>query len=452
MEEQDTIDVKKQGQVMLQARKQLFMIVAGCTLAAMALSFVLPKEYESTVLLRAKSQKQNGISLQAAAALSVLGTNVQSPTQGYIELMKSRNVLDPVIAKLDLPEEKKEKLDNKSFAKSNLKIVNTKGTDLIEVTGIGRTPEEAQQIAGGVIASFQRILTQLNQSEQSLMVKFLKERITIAKKEMEQAEQNLEGFRQNKKIFVPEAQSKAAMEKVLGYDKRLAEQRVQNQSNQVKLREIEGQLAKQNASIRAYKLADNETIQKMRNSIISKEMALVELRQRYTDKHPSVVLAQKEIEELNQKLKQEVANAVQAGTTSLNPIHAALLGQKVALETELAVGESVIGGLGKLQGDAEQEISNLSSDGLTYIGLERQAAVTREVYTVLVKNYEQTRIQEAMESMDIQVVDEADLPKKPSAPKKMLITAIGGVLGIMAAFGYVMVGYRRLNTKSTPLQ
>jgi uncharacterized protein involved in exopolysaccharide biosynthesis len=68
---------------------------------------------------------------------------------------------------------------------------------------------------------------------------------------------------------------------------------------------------------------------------------------------------------------------------------------------------------------------------------------------VLVKNYEQTRIQEAMESMDIQIVDEADLPKRPSAPRKLLITVIGGVLGVMAAFVYVMIDYSRRGRKTT---
>lgn len=452
MEDQDTIDLGKVKEVVIEYKTRLMAIIVGCTLVAIAVAFMLPKEYESTTLVRAKSQKQGGgISLQAASALAMLGGGgVASPTQAYMELMKSRSVLDPIIAEFDLPTDKKETLDNKKFAKDYLKITNTKGTDLIEVTAVGRTPEEAQQISADVVKNFQQLLTKLNQSEQSLMVKFLKERITVAKQEMEQAEQNSEKFRQNEKIYIPDVQAKAVMEKVIGYDKRLAEQRVQDQAAQVKMQGIDEQLQKQNAAISKYNLADNGAIQQLRGAIISKQMALIDLEQRYTDKHPSVILAKTEIDELNAKLKNEVNTAISAGTTTLNATHAGLLAQKVAIETDLMVGQSMVDALVNLQAGADQDISKLSASSMTYIGLERQVGITREVYAVLVKNYEQTRIQEAMESMDIQIVDDADLPKRPSAPKKMLITVIGGVLGVMLAFLYVVIVYSRGNRKTIP--
>jgi len=443
VEEQDVIDLGKIKEGVIKYKVRLVAIIITCTLVAMAVAFMLPKEYESTTLIRAKNQKSGGISLQAASALAILGGGGTSPTQAYMELMKSRSVLDPIIAGLDLPEEKKEKLDAKGFAKNNLKIMNTKGTDLLEVTAIGRTPEEAQQISTDVVTSFQQLLTKLNQSEQSLMVKFLNDRITVAKKDMEQAEQNLENFRQNEKIYMPDAQAKAIMEKVLGYDKKITEQKVQNQASQVKMQGIEEQLQKQNVAISKYNLVDNVAIQQFRGAIINKQMTLIDLEQRYTDKHPSIMLAKTEIDELNAKLKNEVNTAIIAGTTTLNATHAGLLAQKVGIEIELMVGESLVEALVNLQAGAEQDISKMSSSSMTYIGLERQVVITREVYSVLVKNYEQTRIQEAMESMDIQIVDEANLPKKSVAPNKILITVIGGLLGMMLTFIYVIIASSR---------
>lgn len=443
MEDQDAIELGKIKDIIIKYKKRLAVIVITCTLAAMTIGFMLPKEYESTTLIRARSQKNGNMSLQAASALAMLGGGAVSPIQGYTELLKSRSVLDPVIAKLDLPEEKKEKLDAKIFAKNNLRISNPKGTDLLEVVSTGRTPDEAQEISTSVVKSFQDLLTKMNQSEQSLMVKFLNDRIVVAKKEMEQAEYNLEKFRQKEKIYIPDVQAKAIMEKVIGYDKRLTDQRVQNQAAQVKIQGIEGQLQKQNAAISKYNLADNAAIQQFRGAIINKHMALIDLEQHYTDKHPSVILAKKEIDELNSKLKNEVNTAISAGTTTLNPTHAGLLGQKATIETELMVGQDMVEALANLQAGAEQDISKLSTSGMEYIGFERQVGITREVYSVLVKNYEQTRIQEAMESMDIQIVDEAELPKKPSSPKKILITAVGGVLGLMIICVYVMVLYSR---------
>lgn len=105
-----------------------------------------------------------------------------------MELIKSRAVLEPVIDELDLPH--KELVTAKDFAKSNLKISNVKGTDLVELTAVGRSPEEAAQISDGITIFLQKHLTTANQSESSLTVKFLKDRITLAKVEMEQAEKD----------------------------------------------------------------------------------------------------------------------------------------------------------------------------------------------------------------------------------------------------------------------
>lgn len=449
MEDQDTIDLGAIKEVIIKYKINLIAIIVGCTLLAMAVAFMLPKEYESTTLLRAKSQKQgSGISLQAASALAMLGGSTTSPTQAYMELMKSRSVLDPIIAGLDLPDEKKEKMDAKGFAKSNLKIMNTKGTDLLEVTAVGRTPEEAQQISSDVVKSFQQLLTKMNQSEQSLMVKFLTNRIALAKKDMEQAEQNLEKFRQQEKIYIPDEQAKAAIKKLTEIDQKIAQFQVQNDSNQAKLQGVNEQLNKQNVAIARYNIADNIGIQEIRTKIIEKQMALIEMQQRYTDKHPSVILLQKEIGELNNKLSQEVDNSIQSGGNTLNPVHGGLLKEKVQTETELLVGQATVDAAKRLQAENEKEISKLSASSITYIGLERQVKIAQEVYGVLVKNYEQTRIQEAMESMDIQIVDEAEFPKRPSAPRKMLITFIGGVLGIIMASAYVVVAYTRGSRKT----
>ena len=67
------------------------------------------------------------------------------------------------------------------------------------------------------------------------------------------------------------------------------------------------------------------------------------------------------------------------------------------------------------------------------------------VYTNLVQQSEAARIKQAMESMDVQVVDPADLPHedKPAAPKKKLIAAVGMAIGCLIAFGYSLVLYKR---------
>lgn len=441
MEDKETIDLALLKNIVLTHKKKLAGIIIGCTLLAVIVSFALPKEYESTTLLRSKGQRQSGFSLQAASAMAMLGSSGGTSTQAYIEILKSRSVLEPVIAELDMPEEKKEKLTVQDFAKSNLKIANTKGTDLIEVTAKGKSPEEAQKISADVVSSFQLLLTKLSKSEQSFMLKFLTERIQVAKQEVEQAEQNLEQFRQQSKLFLPDAQAKAAVEKLTVIDKKLSEQKVLNQGNAAKIAGSDEQLALQNASMRSYQVSDDAVITDIRKKIVTKQLELIELQQRFTEKHPDVIAANNEIDSLTQRLREEVNRTVSAGTTTMNPLHSALLVKKATAETELQVGNSAAEALRAAQSQMEESLGKMSEQSLTYIGLERKVKVSQEVYATLLKNYEQTRVQEAMESMDVQIVDSAELPKKPSGPNKRLITAIGFLLGILGAGAYTLRRY-----------
>ena len=52
-----------------------------------------------------------------------------------------------------------------------------------------------------------------------------------------------------------------------------------------------------------------------------------------------------------------------------------------------------------------------------------------------------------MESMDIQVIDPAEVPDvdKPAAPKKKLIAAIGLVVGCFISLGYSLLMYKKEN-------
>lgn len=443
---EESIDLRELLQVVIEHKKILSYIVIAFVAIAMILAFlVLPKTYESTALVRAKSQSNAGLSSAAGAlaALGLGGGNMSAPTMVYTELMKSRAVIDPIIATVEIPEEDREKMTVKDFVKSNLDIKNTKGTDLIEITATGKSPEEAQMISSEVVNGFLILMTQLNQNQQSLIVKFLNDRIELAKGDLENAEQRLEQFRQQEKIYIPEEQAKAAVEKMSAIDKLMSELKIKSESAQVQLQGVAGQLNKQNVALKAFNIADNESIQKIRDGIIEKQIQLIEIEQRYTDKHPNVILLKEEIAEMNNKLSHEVSQSVDSGTNTMNPVHAGLLKEKAQTETEIMVNQAGIRAVQELQDKAEEEIGKLSSASMEYIRLERDAKIAQEVYGVLVKNYENARIQEAMDSMDIQIVDAADLPKKPAGPRKLLITAIGGVLGLMIAFGYTLVLYNR---------
>lgn len=443
----DTIDLKKLFSLMIEKKMIVIAIIVICTIIATIVAFVLPKSYQSTTLVRVKSggSSMSGYAAMAAGFGIDIGEGSSGSPESYIELMKSREVLEPIIAELDLPKETKEKMTAAGFAKSNLEITNIKKTELITIAAYGKTPEEAQMISQGVADNFLALMTKLNKEDNSTTLKFLDERIKIAKEEMETAENKLAAYQQEHKIYAPDEQAKAIIANLNNYDTTIAQLQAQSEGDSAKLAGVTGQLEQQNASLLEYNVSDNTNIGNIRESIVNKRVELVGLQQQFTDEHPDVIKAKEELNSLEKSLSDEIAKAVNSQSVTLSPVQASLLKDKISTEVQISVNNASLEALKEKQAEAQESIATLSADSVEYMRLSREATITGQVYTSLVQNYEQTRIQEAKDSMDIQIIDAADLPKEdmPAKPNKKIIVVIGFVLGIMISFGYTLYNYSR---------
>ena len=444
----DTIDLRKLFSLMMEKKKIVLAIIVICTLIATIVAFVLPKSYQSTTLVRVKSNNISSMSGYAAMAAGFgidIGSSSSASPESYIELMKSREVLNPIIEKVDLTDEEREKLKMEDFIKKYLEITNTKKTDLITIAAYGKTPEEAQMISQSVADNFLALMTKLNKEDNSSVLKFLDERIKIAKEEMETAENKLQAYQQEHKIYAPDEQAKAIITNLNTYDTTIAQLQAQSEGDSAKLAGVTSQLEQQNASLLEYNVSDNTNIGNIRESIVNKRVELVGLQQQFTDEHPDVIKAKEELNSLERSLSDEIAKAVNSQSVTLSPVQASLLKDKISTEVQISVNNASLEALKAKQAEAQENIATLSADSVEYMRLERNAKITGQVYTSLVQNYEQTRIQEAKDSMDIQIIDAADLPKEdmPAKPNKKLIVVIGFVLGIMFSFGYTLYNYSR---------
>jgi len=137
---------------------------------------------------------------------------------------------------------------------------------------------------------------------------------------------------------------------------------------------------------------------------------------------------------------------------------AQLTGQAIALETELEIlskytsttseeyvnkqreYEVVVGELRKLKvddGDDEDmvrsyipSLADLPDLVLEYVRLKRRVEIESNVYTMLVKEYEKARIEEARDSGNVQILDRAVPPSLHHRPRRTLLVLVGAVFGL----------------------
>lgn len=407
------IDLEEVIGVLKTDKNKYLKIAAGCTIIALVLAFILPEKFSSTAVVRAKATAgMSGISSDMAVMEALAGFgNVKSNTQSYIEIMQTRSVIEPLIEKtdtLDADDEIKEYKLLDEYIKKYLKFDNPKDTDIIKITAISKDPQEAQQIAQGVVENMAVTLTKVNQTGTSSYRKFLEDRIQIADSEMKDAEAKLEAFKQKSGVFLPGEQATGIIEQLSEIDKSIAAVQVQRDTKAKQLELLDnGEVAT------VYNSGMDTAATEVRQALVSKELALKDAQQKYTDKHPAIIELKAELAALKAQVKKEAATEVAASNVRLNALNT----QKAAIESK---------------------ISQLSSDGLEYVELSRKVATTREVYSILVKSMESARIQEAMNSMDLQVIAEANLPLYKSWPPKAIITIVGAIVGFMACIGHAV--------------
>ena len=442
MENEKGVNMGDLLQVVYAKKKIIGGIIGVCTIGAFIVACVLPKQYSATAVVQTRNTGKVDVS-GASAVMAMLGAGgaSSSAVTNYIELMKTRAVLEPVIDSLDWQDGAKP--GAAGFAKKNLDIQNTKGTNLIMITGKGRTPEEAQQISAGVVENFLKLQTNSNQQTQSLLVKFLNERIENAKKEADDSATKLAAFQREHKMFSPDEQAKLAIAALDSYDKAIGDKQVELKSAQAKYDVTTQQLNSEKAKAVYYQIGDQGTVASIRSEIVSAEVALAELKQKYTEKHPDVIAKHNQLAKLRSALSSEIHAIVNSDAASLNETQSKLLTNQVEAEADADVAKASVAALQAKKEEKEKEIGEMPEVMATYIQLESDAKIKQEIFTHLVQQCEQDKIQEAMEAMDIQVIDEPVAPAGPSFPDKKMAVIIGMLIGLLVSMGYVVMGAKR---------
>ncbi len=387
MEKKESIDFGRLMHIMSNRKEVLGGIVAGCTVVALGMSFMMPKQYESTTLVQMRS---GGIDLSGAAAMaasvgiSLDGGNSSASPVSYIELMKSRRVIEPIIDEI-YGEGASERPDVVSFAKSKISIENKRQTNLITITAKGRTPEEAQLISQSVVDNFLKMQTENSQQTQSFLVSFLNERINNAKNESDDAANKLALFQREHQIYSPSEQAKLMIDQLNAYDKAISEMQVQEKSAQAQYDVATQKLGEQKAGAFDYNINDNSTVQSIRAQIVAKEVELVGLRQKYTDRHPNVVVVQNQVNQLHNSLSNEVRAVVNSNAASLNTAQMELLKNQVVAQAEASAASASEVAIKEKKVEKEKQAGQLPDTMMNYLRLESDAKIKQEIYTSLVQ-------------------------------------------------------------------
>lgn len=269
---EDEVTLLDYWRVIRKRRRLIGGLCVSAVLAALAVSLLLPKIYESTATLLPSLDSKEGSGLGALLAATGAGGAAQSlgfslpgapatPTDIFVSMLKSRIMADSVIERFDLKAlyQAKTMQDARNALQDDTRISISK-EKVIKIIVEAESPQLAADIANFYVSNLDRLNQTLNVSKVGQNRKFIEGRLAETQANLVKTEETLKDFQTRNKTVAVEAQSKAMIEAAAMIQGQIMAQEVQ-------LQVMSGYLS-----------PDNPELSRVRSSIeeLKKQLSLLE--------------------------------------------------------------------------------------------------------------------------------------------------------------------------------
>lgn len=425
-------------------KKLLLVLMGGIFVIFLLLAFLLPKQYQSSVMIQVKPKAGAfGALANNTALLTLAGISSGDSVLDYMSVLKSDKVINPVIKKLGNEDAENENFDADDFVKKYMQVDNPRGTSILSFTITADSPENAQRIASDVVESLKNAISDVSSAQDSTLVKILEKKNEAAKQKMDADVAILEKYKQENGVFSPTEQEKILLERTSGYEKAKAEETVKINTNNAVLGSIEAQIDSQNQKLVDSQMADNSEIQSIRKELFSENEKLAKLQFKFTDDYPEVVKVKENIAYLEGELAKTVAKSIASENVTISPVQMDLLQKRVVAKNNIEAAQAALAQLDTLGKQNIEQSNQLSQKSIKFLELQRNAKVSADTYNLLTKSLEELKIKENIDGMDMRVINEPTLPLKHSWPRKLYVMLAGGLLYLVIAGAFIYVQYTR---------
>jgi len=331
--------------------------------------------------------------LTDAAGVSWSSEELAKKMYTFAELIKSRTVVEAAIAKINNGEAAPLSYET---AIGKIRVRPLKDTEILEVAVLADTPLEAQTLVNSLAAAFTERLRDIVRAESKDARIFIGERLADVKHDLDKAEKALIDHKLANQVVAIGEQARTFVERQSNLKKLEAENRLALEAARAKLKKPDA-------------ILDTPLLQQYRNRLAEQEAELSVLLKSLTVEHPRVINVQTAIAETRMKLQSELVRIASG---------------------EVSLGETQKSTLQQINFQEEKELARLPVAETKLARLMLDYSVAEGVYSMLAKRYEEARINEIMESTNVQIFDMAALPNDPVKPLKTFNLVIAAVLGI----------------------
>ena len=236
--------------LLLKRKRFILLMTTAFGVIGLLVSFILRPVYRAETKILPPSQSPAGSFAQTLSGVFNMpgflaqGLGMKSQMELYIEMLKSRSVLDRIIDRFDLMKRKsvldrvidrfdlmkRKKKYPEDARKSLLKIVTIEGeknSGLVTVKVDDRDPKRAAEMANAFIEELKRIAGGLAITEAAQRRLFFEEQLKDVKASLSKAEEDVRGFQETTGALQVDAQARAVIGGIAMFRAQIAAKEVQ---------------------------------------------------------------------------------------------------------------------------------------------------------------------------------------------------------------------------------
>lgn len=423
----------------VRSRKWLvFIVFALVSFTILATGFIWPYQYRSEVIIFVDDQNIIGPLMEGSAVT----TKISEQTSSARQTLSNRDVVaqlakDPDIYGPDARSVGDEVLESRIMTLRNNMSVRPAGGSYFTIGYSSESPVEAFRTAQKLGQLFIAESSERKRSESRSAYNFIDKQVKSYERQLADVEKRLQDFlSENKEGTEGEARSrmnslKSQLE-VAQLEKTELESRVQS---------LQNQLSNLDPTLRQGRTADS-----FQQRISAMESQLDDLRLRYLDSYPDIVILKEQIAELRKQRQRAIAQGDQggqpiSGEDVVNPIYQDVRSALSKTQADLQTTITRISSIDRLITEQEQRMDRIQENKTQYSEITRDMDVNTQIYNDLLRRRERARVSMHLDvegqGLNYQIYESAQFPTSPSDMKFSTFAFAGLFLGALAPFGAI---------------
>jgi capsular exopolysaccharide synthesis family protein len=348
------------------------------------------------------------------------------------QLIKGASVAQKVVEMLDLertygsyfPDEREDfaALDEASrrtrlanIVSGDISVSPIKDSKIVSISYMSESPEFAALVANSVAKAYISEILDMKMSSTRYALEWMSKKAEEEKSKLEKSERALQDYMRVNDIVTLQDKIAITPEKLSEFNTQLIQAQTKRRELESLYKKIKNSPIAEAETIPA--ISSDPTIASLRSEILNSEQSLEDLGKKYGQKHPTMIRAREDLKTLKEKREQQIRRVIQS------------------IKNEYELARSKEESLRAALSSSKNEALSLNEKFIQYGVLLREVETNRQLYDALIKRIKEQSVTEEIQTVNVWVVESAQIPRKPIRPKKSLNILLGIIVGLFGGVG-----------------